>query len=226
LTHPTAPYRTRLLRLGLTLGLLLGAASASAAPEWEDLGTRNGIHSFRKSEAGSSLFSFRGEGWVNAPIAVLTSLIVDPKYGPEWVDLMVKNELARTVDPNTVVMYQSYDMPWPVEDRDFVLKQAAAYDPEKKVVTVRFESTTEGSKPEDACCVRGQVVRTYWRLSVDPRDPNRTWVEGEVAVNPKGSLPDWLINLIQKSWPYNSIDGLRKRTAKGGISPAPQVAGW
>ena len=57
--------------------------------------------------------------------------------------------------------------------------------------------------------------------------PNgKTRIMVEVITDPKGSLPAWLINLIQKDWPYNTISALKKRAKKGDIKPNPKMAGW
>ena len=57
-------------------------------------------------------------------------------------------------------------------------------------------------------------------------DAGRTKVEVEVFTDPKGALPAWLINLIQKDWPWKTIDGLVKRSSRPDVVADPAVSGW
>ena len=78
--------------------------------------------------------------------------------------------------------------------------------------------------PPDDCCVRAQALRTYWRLTAKP--DGGTHVEVEVLTDPKGMLPAWVVNLVQRGWPRNSITGLTGRAAEADIQGAGPTAGW
>ena len=57
--------------------------------------------------------------------------------------------------------------------------------------------------------------------------PNgQTKVAVEVQTDPKGALPSWLINMIQKDWPYNSITSLTKQAQRENIVPASTTSEW
>jgi hypothetical protein len=191
---------------------------------WELVSTRDNIESARKTIPNSALFAFRGETVTDVSISKLSSLLLDDPKGPDWVDLMnISAELERT-DPNTKIIRQGYNLPWPLQDRDYVMKQVADYDEKNKVFTLEFESTTHPSMPVQKCCIRAQTYRTYWKLRALPN--GNTKAEVEVYTDPKGSLPAWLINLIQEDWPYNTLTSLLKRVRKGDIRPAKQARGW
>jgi hypothetical protein len=98
------------------------------------------------------------------------------------------------------------------------------YDAAGKVFTIDFESVKEPTKPPVSELVRAMAYRTFWRLTMV--DADTTKIEVEVFTDPKGALPAWLINMIQKDWPWKTIDGLVKRAAKGDIQSDPAVAGW
>ncbi len=46
----------------------------------------------------------------------------------------------------------------------------------------------------------------------------------EIHADPKGSVPKWLVNLFQKGWPRNTIEGIRKQAAKADVKEHPVVA--
>ena len=41
-------------------------------------------------------------------------------------------------------------------------------------------------------------------------DGKRCRVEVEIHTDPRGWLPSWLVNLIQKSWPLKTLRGIRQ----------------
>ena len=49
---------------------------------------------------------------------------------------------------------------------------------------------------------------------VDGITGTKTRVLAELICDPKGSVAPWLVNLFQKSWPYNTITSLRRQTQK------------
>ena len=62
-------------------------------------------------------------------------------------------------------------------------------------------------------CVRGQLDRSaYTMTSID--GGKRTHLIVEIHADPKGSVPKWLVNLFQKAWPRNTIEGIMRQVAK------------
>ena len=191
---------------------------------WELVSNEDGIESARKTIPNSSLFAFRGETYTKTSVAKLASLLLDDPKGPEWVDLMNISALLERKSENIKIIHQGYDLPWPIQDRDYVMKQEIQFDQENKSFSLLFESTTHPGMPVQDCCIRAQTYRTFWKLSALPN--GKTKVEVEVLTDPKGSLPAWLINLIQEDWPYNTITALLKRAQKDDIKPAKEADGW
>ena len=191
---------------------------------WNLVSNIEGIESARKSVPNSPLFAFRGETITDVPLAKLASLILDDPKGVDWVELMNLSVMLERESPNIKVIHQGYDLPWPIQDRDYVMKQSAQFDEQTKTCTILFESVVHPKMPKQNCCIRAQTYRTYWKLSVQPN--GKTKAEVEVYTDPKGSLPSWLINWIQEDWPYNTLTGLLLRVKKGDIQPHPQAQEW
>ena len=99
-----------------------------------------------------------------------------------------------------------------------------AFDESAKVVTITYNSITDTRKPQSDCCVRGEVVRTFWKI--EPAGPNQTRVIIEVQTDPRGSLPPSVVNLVQKGWPYNTMTGLRRQVATGQSTPEARITSW
>lgn len=207
------------------LVLLVCAPSAQAAPAgWETISTADAVEVARKTVEGSPLFAFRGEGVVAAPIAKVYATVVDNAHSHQWVDMLQPVATLKGAGTDDRVVYQHYDLPWPVQDRDYVLRMRTSLDPAAKVATVQFGSTTDPARPDQDCCVRGEVVRTFWKLEALPG--GQTKVTIEVQTDPKGSLPAAIVNMVQKDWPYNTVTGLRRQVAAGVAGAEPRLADW
>jgi hypothetical protein len=203
---------------------LLSPLAQAAPPGWEVIRNAEGVEVARKTVEGSPLFAFRGEGVVEAHISKVYATVVDNGRSHQWVDMLQPVATLQGAGTDDRVVYQHYDLPWPVEDRDYVLRMRTQLDEGAKVATVQFGSTTVASKPDQDCCVRGEVVRTFWKLEALPG--GKTKVTIEVQTDPKGSLPAAIVNLVQKDWPYNTVTGLRRQVAAGVAGAEDRLAGW
>jgi len=216
----------RLNIFAIIASLFIFAATPASANSgnWENVGVSEGVKVERKTIPNSSLFAFRGEGSFDVPIGLLVTVLKDADIAVEWVDLMTAHRVLRVVEENTNLIYESYGLPWPISDRDYLMTEKCGYDAESKVFTIDYESVSDPAKPPVEDHVRAMAYRTFWRLT--KVDADTTKIEVEVSTDPKGALPAWLINMIQKDWPWKTIDGLVKRSTKGDIQPDPAVAGW
>ena len=191
---------------------------------WTVINITDGITVSQKTIPNSDLFAFRGEGVVDVHISKLSAVLFDEKRGPEWVDLQQEAYPVTEWTNEERSIYQSYDLPWPIQDRDYVMNQKRKIDPPSKTITATYQSIEVSSTPPKECCIRAYAQRTYWSLIALPN--GKTKVAVEVQTDPKGALPSWLINMIQKDWPYNSISSLTKQAQRNDVSPDTKVDTW
>lgn len=208
----------------LLVSLVALESVAHAGAGWDPVGVTKGVMVERKMVEGSPLFAFRGEGVFEVSMGSLVGVLRDHSTPVEWVDLITEHTVVKKVDGLTNVVYESYDLPWPISDRDYVMQEVAGYDDAAKVFTIQFESIDEPSSPVKPGVVRAMAYRTFWRL--EKLGPERTKVEIEVFTDPRGNLPAWLVNLIQQDWPWKTIDGLLTRAQRGDVAVDPRVQGW
>ena len=70
--------------------------------------------------------------------------------------------------------------------------------------------------------VRGELIYgSYVLTSVD--DGRRTRVVAEVLCDPKGAVARWMVNLVQKSWPFETIANLRRQVENPGLADNPEL---
>ena len=198
----------------LAMALPGGVASAADAG-WQSMGTKDGISVSRKEVPGSPIIAFHGEGDINAPLIQCATVVLDDDRGPEWVDSLVEAKVVRVINPLEYIEFNHIGTPPLIRDRDFVTDVKMTVDPVAKSFTVKYQSVDEPLMPPGKW-VRGEMMYTYFVLtSID--NGTRTHISCELFADPKGWLPKWLVNLFQQDWPINTIQGLRKQSAKKDI---------
>ncbi|MGK5088724.1 START domain-containing protein [Bdellovibrionota bacterium FG-2] len=212
-------------KLWIALGFLVflaGAAWGSSLDDtgWERISNSEGIEVSRKAVPNSDLFAFRGEGDIDAPVAKVLSVIRDTSRAKEWVDRVNEIRLVKQITPNERLEYYHIAIPWPLKDRDFVYISKIEVDKAAKKIIFSVHSIEEPTLPLNSKNVRGAVYNTT--LTITPLDGGkRTHAVGVAHMDPKGAVPAWIVNLIQKGWPENTFKNVRKQVKKPDIVDDP-----
>jgi hypothetical protein len=181
----------------------------------------DGIAIYRREIAGSDVVAFRGEGVVTAPLVRVASVAFDLARAPEWVDSLADSRIVRRISDTDFVSYEHFKMPILIKDRDFVTLNHIEYDPARQTLTVRVRSTTDAAAPPTSH-VRGDLISSTFVLTPSA-DGKSTRVSGDVQCDPRGSLPKWLVNMVQKDWPHTTLKSLRAQVAKPNIVENPTI---
>ncbi|MCB9681231.1 MAG: hypothetical protein H6733_07135 [Alphaproteobacteria bacterium] len=209
----------------LVAAIGVGVAWAGDADDgWVQYADKDAVVSYSKALEGSKVLAMRGVSTVDVPIARLMGVYLDTKRSTDWVDLLVQLDEHPVAGTDDAIERQIYDMPWPVADREFVFKRTVTWEPERKTVTIRYTSIDDPRYPVTDTYVRATDYGSFWRFTAQPGGTTR--VEAVAMVDPEGSLPAWLFNSVQKSWPRESIEGLLKEAAKTDVVPLAKVADW
>lgn len=213
-----------MLRHTVALGLALTAFPAFAQSAWEYIDTDRNVEVFRKEVPGSDVVAFRGITTSNIPIGKLLAVFNDPGERQHWVD-RYSEHVTLEKGQYRETYWIHFALPFPVSDRDYVLQAVGTADEANRSFKVRIKSVEHPKKAgEDDCCVRALAMGTYYEFTALPN--GKTKIIVEVHTDPKGALPNWLVNLIQKSWPSKTLGGLVEHTAKSNKAPMPEFAHW
>lgn len=220
-TTPAFPF----LLICAAIAFVTPVRSLALTPDgWEYVGTDDGVVVYRKPVDGSDTVAFRGVTYASLPIGKLVAIYSDPAEREHWVDRYVEHvTFEKTVDAETYWIH--FGLPWPVSDRDYVLHSEATRDRASRTYTVQIKSVTHPKKAEDDCCIRAIAYRTFFEFTAIPGE-ERTKIAVEVHTDPKGSLPSWLVNLIQKSWPAETLNGLIRHVAASPRRADAAFAEW
>lgn len=218
---------TVLLARLLTLAALAAAPSvvhADTQDGWEYLRTDNGVVVYRKNVEGSDIVAFKGVAYADLPIGKILATFQNPDERKFWVDRYAEHKTYEKAE-NSETYWIHFSLPPLVSDRDYVLRAEGKALPDKRTYTTTIKSVERADNPEDDCCVRAQVYGTYYEFVALPGE-KKTKLTVEVHTDPKGSLPTWLVNLIQKSWPAKTLNGLINQAKVSPRSALPEYATW
>ena len=208
--------------LGLSWLSLPRASYADDAPasgKWEKVTSDSGINVFKKDVEGSPIIAFKGDGVIDANILRVASVLTDTSRSKEWIDRLVDAAVLETISPLERIQYTHIKTPPGLDDRDFVARAKMTIDGENKRITVAIHSTTHPSKPAGANgIVRGELLGSSFLLV--PLPGGKTRVITEIHADPKGSVPKFVVNMVQKDWPINTIKGLRKQVGRASDNEA------
>jgi hypothetical protein len=149
-----------------------------------------------------------------------TTMAAAPEQVASWIratsthtDWMHNCEEARRLrrEDDAVITYNRIGSPWPVSDRDVVLRSTLT-EIEGGGIRIEFHSTTEENVPVARGVVRmRRLVGSYDLRPVD----GGTRVVYTVDSDPGGSLPAWLVKQAGKDLPYFTLKNLRERAETG-----------
>lgn len=166
---------------------------------------------FTREVAGSNLSEFKGEMLIETQMSTIAALLLDGQSAPKWMHQCEKFEVIEQIDPLTAVVYFINGAPWPVSDRDAVVKSVMSQDPESLVLKVDI-SVVDDLIPEDDDYVRIPQMKGFWLF--EPKEAGQILVTYQVHANPGGSLPDWLANSVVVDTPYNTMSNMAKMLKK------------
>ena len=219
----------------LEVSLALSAYADPPRPDvnWKDSYSRENIVVEKGLVADSRFKAFRGTGIVQTSIGRVISILYDHTHANQWVHKLAESRGLR--DGNlSMVVWQRFDNPWPVKDRDFVYFAEPTYDEDKKFFQAWFTDIVdkgivltddERSRiPDQSCCIVGKLMYTVWQFRAT--GPESTCVRVEVMLDPKGHVSAYFVNRFQRKWPYGTIKGLQAQALKEDITLHEVFGNW
>ena len=136
------------------------------------------------------------------------ALVVDIAAHPAWIHTCTEGRLLKTVSEKETFTYSVNGAPWPVSDRDAVVRNVIQQDPETLEVTITITAFPDYI-PEKPYLMRVRKIDGYW--SFNPLTNSQVQVIYQVHNEPGGKIPSWLVNSIVITQPYHTLKNMKKR---------------
>jgi hypothetical protein len=215
-----------------SLGKLVDMKSPSPAPDtfsdnlngWELTSDEDGVKTYTKKESENSIIAFRGEKIIQVPIQKIATILNSLEYRKEWVDSKSENRIIDGAHTLNRIEYSRAHVPWPFQDRDFLFRAKVTIGHSPTSMLISMNSVEDSREPPHAGIVRGEIFHSYYFLTdvSDGKTP-ATRVVLEIAADPKGSIPSWLVNLTQKKWPHRTLLAIDKCASQADLKISPEV---
>jgi hypothetical protein len=161
---------------------------------------KKGIKVFTKKSRWGKLRDSKAEMLLpNAKIDELVKFICDFDNYPNWVPRCREAKVLARISDNEFIAYMIFRSPWPVADRDCVVRVKLTRDPATGTVNIH-----ETSEPKyinrRSNVIRIEQMYSNWRIVPQA---GGLMVTNEYSTNPGGSIPDWLTNTQSVDNPYD-----------------------
>lgn len=155
---------------------------------------------------GYELKAFRAFSTYDASVNQLRALIMDMDNITRWSHGTGKAKVISKIDEQTQACYCEHHVPWPVSNRDGVLIQRAVKLDENTTI-INLESNNELME-EKKGFVRIEYLQGTWIM--ENVGAGKTKLTYQVHSDPKGNIPDWLVNSMITEAPTSTLAKIHK----------------
>jgi hypothetical protein len=227
-------WRRSTVLLLLAVAVLPGVAPSIAAQrvqtikpnyQWHKVNESDGVKVYAKDNPDRSLPTFRGVGEVAASVQDTLAVLFDISRNCEWVQRCAESRVLEELGETGRIAYSRSTAPWPVADRDVIVRISVQYDAGTGKVRSPFQSVPSHPRaPRVDGVVRMPTLAGYYFLA--PLSDKRTQVTFEVDADPGGELPAFVVKWASRSIPVDQINGLRKQVKRLRPEARERVAKW
>ncbi|WP_210409359.1 START domain-containing protein [Leptospira fletcheri] len=189
---------------------------------WELAKEKNGVTVHTRNVEGSELKEFRGKTKVKASLNSVLALLEDNAAYTTWLKDCKKSEAIRTLNSKEKYIYIWNGVPWPLDDRDFVVHSVFSQDKTTGAVTYTMRPA-ENVLPEKKGLVRGKI-KGYWKFSPKGDEVEVTY---QVHSEPGGSIPSSIANFVVVDIPYETLRKMKEKLEEPkykNAAPSPLLA--
>lgn len=199
---------TRLLAF-LALFLFLPAGASAAEDGWvlaAKARKPEDISLWTRYIPGAELKAFRGVTHTSAPMDSVIALLHDATRMQEWVFRCREARILGQAENGDTYVYLKISGIWPVGDRDAVIRVHPTYNPRTGEIDMQGIAAPD-YLPRNPDYVRIPMIESSWKLTPAPMGLTR--IEWTGHVDPAGSVPRWLSNLVATLVPRHTLSSVR-----------------
>jgi len=200
------------LRVLFVLCLLAAAplAAQNTQADWgEPIKDSEGIRVFARPVSGSAFKAFRAEVELTASLDSVLALMDDFPACTRWVHQCKEGRLLEETGFNDKTFYQATNMPFPVKDRDYILRAQLFMHDDKQGVNLTLSARPQAI-PETVDIRLQEISGHYdFRKDVNQEGIQITHLVWEQHIDPAGKIPTWLVNALLVDIPFNSLRDFR-----------------
>lgn len=185
---------------------LFSAGALIAQHPWKLRKEKDGIKVFFRQAEDSNLKELKIHTRMQGSLGAAVAFISDIDNFPNWMDHCRE---VKYIDKRSVSNYTYYnlaDFPWPLSDREFVMRCTSWQDPTS--LACYFQSVADPKAiPLNKNYVRVQLTVSQWKI--EPDGPGYIKLEYYLKADPGGAIPAWMVNAALDNGPVKAMLALR-----------------
>ncbi len=227
------PRSRRALRLAIVFASLLLPRIASPGPapqqqphiaiddpSWRLESSSDGIALYSSSVRGTGVVPCKATMTIPGTIEQVSLVLEDIPRRREWVANLGGSVLLERTNDYDQTEYMRVDVPWPASDRTAVVRARITVSDDLDRVTIAAESVDSPRADTLPRLVRSKVYASTFQMT---QVGDRVEIVALVFIDPRGSVPKWIVNYFTRRVARSTLGGLRRQVARNLYTPA-QVA--
>lgn len=169
---------------------------------------KDGIKVYTCLTENSEFKTVKAEFILDATIDQYIDNVLDVASYHEWHYRSVNPRLLKKISDRELIYYTQVSAPWPVSNRDLILRLNLSIDGITKVLTATLECIPD-YLPGVENVVR--VPKSYSKMTFTPIKESKIKVDYSIHVDPGGQIPAWIANMFSTQGPYETFKNLKDR---------------
>jgi hypothetical protein len=190
---------------------LLQFQVAFAQTNWELSKDKNGIKVYTASNSTSKFKSIKVEANVEGTLEKLMNILMDVSNNKNWVYNTRYSYLIRKTSKNDILYYAETSLPWPISNRDMIIRMQFFHDTINKTLKV-IATGVPDELPEKKGLVRIKYFNGLWDVKYN--DENKMLINYILTMEPGGSVPAGITNMFISKGPYETFNNLSNALKK------------
>ena len=190
-------------------------------PSWHLESSSDGITIYSSSVPGIRVVPFKATMKIPGTIEEVSMVLEDLPRRKEWIKNFGRSVLLERANDYDQTEYLHVAVPWPGHDRSALIRVRISVSEDLARATIAGVSVD--SHPADTLpvLVRSKIYASTFQMT---QVGNHVEVVTLIFVDPRGSIPKWIVNFFTRRVAHGTLVGLRRQVAKKLYSAAQLAA--
>lgn len=172
--------------------------------DWKLVKETTEIKVYTRSTSSSDFKEIRIKANFIGEIDSFLNKLNTPQSYTQWVYKCTEGKVLEKVNTEEFYYYTVSNMPYPVQDRDMVVRCKQWKDGDGVIHS--SSEATPNFIPKKKNLVRIPYFKSEWKIT--PLPNRKIMVDYTALTNPGGSLPAWIVNLAITTGPLKTMEQL------------------
>ena len=186
---------------------LIASVCVFSQSNWKLVKDKNGIKAYTSSVDSSKFKSVKVECDMPGTFEKFIAVLQDVAKHTDWVYETKRAYIVKKVSDDELIYYAETSLPWPISNRDVVIKMVNTKDAANNSLLVT-QSAVTGMVDSQRGIVR--VTSMDGRYEVKSTG-DTLHVVYYLTIDPAGDLPAWVVNMFCTKGPYETFRALTEK---------------